>query len=60
MQRARTASWGEKRKSLETVKKAFAAGYGNRDWAAKDSDLACLRDDPEFQKLVAGEATSAP
>jgi serine/threonine protein kinase/predicted Zn-dependent protease len=38
--------------ALETLKKALAAGYGNRHWAAKDSDLNCLHDDPEFQKLV--------
>jgi TolB-like protein/cytochrome c-type biogenesis protein CcmH/NrfG len=43
---------GKKQEALETLKKAFAAGYGLRDWAAKDSDLDCLHDDPEFQKLV--------
>jgi serine/threonine protein kinase len=43
---------GKKAESLETLKKAFAAGYGNPDWAARDSDLDCLHDDPEFQKLV--------
>ncbi len=44
---------GKKAEALETLKKAFAAGYSNRDWAGKDSDLDCLQDDPEFQKLVA-------
>jgi TolB-like protein/Flp pilus assembly protein TadD len=43
---------GRKTEALETIKKAFAAGYGNKHWAAKDSDLDCLHDDPEFQKLV--------
>jgi serine/threonine protein kinase/Flp pilus assembly protein TadD len=43
---------GRKSESLETLRKAFAAGFGNRFWAAKDADLACLYDDPEFQKLV--------
>ncbi len=43
---------GKKVEALETLKRAFAAGYGLRDWAAKDSDLDCLHDDPEFQKLV--------
>src|SRR5208282_5796556 len=43
---------GKKAEVLETLRKAFAAGYGNRDWAAKDSDLDCLHDDPEFQKIV--------
>ena len=43
---------GKKAEALETLKKAFAAGYGNPNWAAKDSDLDCLHDDPEFRKLV--------
>jgi non-specific serine/threonine protein kinase len=43
---------GKKGEALETVKKAFAAGYNNQNWAARDSDLDCLHDDPEFQKLV--------
>jgi serine/threonine protein kinase/Flp pilus assembly protein TadD len=43
---------GKKAEALETLKKAFAVGYGNQSWAAKDSDLDCLHDDPEFQKLV--------
>jgi serine/threonine protein kinase/Flp pilus assembly protein TadD len=43
---------GKKAEALESLKKAFAAGYGLREWAAKDSDLNCLHDDPEFQKLV--------
>ena len=43
---------GKKPEALETVKKAFTSGYSNTVWAAKDSDLDCLRDDPEFRKLV--------
>jgi serine/threonine protein kinase/Flp pilus assembly protein TadD len=43
---------GRKVEAFETLKKAFVAGYGNRDWAAKDSDLDCLHEDPEFWKLV--------
>ena len=43
---------GRKAEALETLKKSFAAGYGNWEWAAKDSDLDSLHDDPEFQKLV--------
>ncbi len=45
---------GRKAEALESFKKAVAAGYGNPNWAAKDADLACLHDDPEFQKLVGG------
>ncbi len=43
---------GEKAAALETLKKALAAGYGNLDWAAQDTDLDCLHDDPEFRKLI--------
>jgi len=43
---------GRKAEALETLKKAFAAGYGNVNWAARDSDLDCLHDNVEFRKLV--------
>ena len=43
---------GKKAEALDTLRKAFAAGFGNRFWAAKDSDLSCLHNDPEFRKLV--------
>jgi serine/threonine protein kinase/Flp pilus assembly protein TadD len=43
---------GKKAEALETLKKCFAAGYSNHDWAARDTDLDCLHDNPEFQKLV--------
>ncbi|HKV04657.1 MAG TPA: protein kinase [Candidatus Acidoferrales bacterium] len=41
-----------KPEALETLRKAIAAGYGNLDWASRDSDLDCLHGDPEFAKLV--------
>ncbi|HEX4007084.1 MAG TPA: protein kinase [Acidobacteriaceae bacterium] len=41
-----------KAESLETLKKAVTAGYGNFDWMAKDPDLDVLHGDPEFEKLV--------
>ena len=48
-----------KAEALETLKKALAAGYGNLNWAARDSDLDCLHDNPEFQKLVGLDETPA-
>ena len=48
-----------KAEALETLKKAVAAGYGNLNWAARDSDLDCLHDDPEFRKLVGLDQTAA-
>jgi non-specific serine/threonine protein kinase len=43
---------GKKAEALETLKKAIASGYANINWIAKDSDLDCLHDNPEFQKLA--------
>ena len=43
---------GEKAAALDTLKKAFAAGYGNHAWAAQDTDLDLLHGDAEFEKLV--------
>src|SRR5262249_54159865 len=37
----------KKTEALDTLKKAVAAGYGNLNWAARDTDLDCLHDDPE-------------
>ena len=41
-----------KQEALDMLRKAIAAGYHNFDWIARDSDLICLRDDPEFQSLL--------
>ena len=41
-----------KAEAIATLKRAIGAGYGNLNWAARDSDLDCLHDDPEFRKLV--------
>jgi hypothetical protein len=48
-----------KAEAFDTLKKAFAAGSGNGFWAAKDSELACLRDDPEFRKMVGPDDSAA-
>jgi serine/threonine protein kinase/Tfp pilus assembly protein PilF len=48
-----------KAEALATLKKAIVAGYGNLNWAARDTDLDCLHDDPEFQKLVGLSEASA-
>ena len=42
----------KKLEALEMLRKALAAGYHNTDWIARDPDLTCLHDDPEFQQLV--------
>jgi len=48
-----------KKDALETLKKAIAAGYGNLNWAARDSDLDCLHDDAEFRSMVGMPEASA-
>ena len=50
---------GKKTEALETLKKAASAGYGNMNWAARDPDLDCLHDDPEFRQLVGLESNAA-
>jgi len=46
------AVMGMKAEALALLKRTRAAGYGNLDWMARDPDLVCLHDNPEFQKLV--------
>jgi TolB-like protein/Flp pilus assembly protein TadD len=42
---------GKRDEGLDTLKKAFQAGYGNCEWAARDPDLAILSEDPDFRSL---------
>jgi len=49
----------KKEAALDMLRKAIDAGYSNVDWWAKDPDLACLHDDPEFQKLVGRSSQAA-
>ncbi len=43
---------GQKTDALALLRRAREAGYSNLVWALRDPDLACLHDDPEFQRLV--------
>jgi len=40
-----------KREALETIRKAWEAGFKDSVWARRDPDLALLSDDPEFLRL---------
>ena len=48
-----------KTESLDTLKRAIAAGYGNLNWAARDPDLNCLHDNAEFRGIVGMPGASA-
>jgi len=49
-----------KREALETIKKAWEAGFKDSVWARRDPDLALLNDDPEFLRLYPLPADSEP
>ena len=42
-----------RKEALEMLRKAKTSGYANLEWANRDPDLACVRDDPEFRQLFA-------
>ncbi len=44
--------FGRKKEALEMLQRGIAAGYHNFDWIARDSDLACLREEPEFKRML--------
>jgi serine/threonine protein kinase/tetratricopeptide (TPR) repeat protein len=49
-----------KREAMDTLKKAWEAGFRDAVWARRDPDLAMLQDDAEFEKLYpAAEAAGS-
>jgi hypothetical protein len=49
------AQRGDKKSSVESLRKAVVAGYRDRSWIKKDRDLDPIRDEPDFKKLIADE-----
>jgi serine/threonine protein kinase/Tfp pilus assembly protein PilF len=41
----------QKREALDTLRKAWEAGFKDAEWARRDPDLTFLHGDPEFEKL---------
>ena len=48
------AQLGEKKKAIDTLRDAIAAGVTNFQWMLNDPDLYSLRDEPEFIALSKG------
>ncbi|HKT48104.1 MAG TPA: protein kinase [Candidatus Acidoferrales bacterium] len=40
-----------KREAMETLRKAWEAGFRDASWARQDPDLVLLRDEPEFSEM---------
>jgi len=41
-----------KEEALTMFRRSVEVGYSNPDWAAHDSDLACIHNDPEFKRII--------
>jgi len=41
-----------KEEALLMFRRAVESGFSNLDWAARDSDLACIHEDPEFKRII--------
>jgi non-specific serine/threonine protein kinase len=42
----------EKALAFASLRKATELGYSNWDWIARDTDLTCLHEDPDFDRLI--------
>ena len=49
------AQMGEKRRALDTLQNAVAAGYANFEWIKRDPDIEPIRQEPEYLELVGGK-----
>jgi len=49
-----------KPEAMDTLRKAWEAGFRDAVWARRDPDLALLHDDPEFDRLYPEKTASLP
>lgn len=47
---------GRRDEALACLAECVRLGFGNREWIERDPDLASLRDAPEYERLVRGDA----
>ena len=43
---------GEQERALDALETGIQAGFGRREWAERDPDLASLHDSPRFRRLL--------
>jgi len=41
-----------KGEALAMIRRAIDSGFSDSEWISRDTDLACLHDDPDFERLV--------
>jgi len=51
-------SMNKKPEALDTLRKAWEAGFKDPDWARRDPDLELLHGDPEFERLYPEKAAT--
>jgi len=47
-----------KTEAMDSLRKAWEAGFRDATWARRDTDLALLRDDPEFERMYSEKPSS--
>jgi serine/threonine protein kinase/Tfp pilus assembly protein PilF len=54
------SSLKRKQEAMDSLRKAWDAGFRDVDWVRRDPDLAFLREEPDFERLFPEKAPKAP